>query len=73
MRGTGVPPVNHVQDARATSCGLVTRAAATAIAIFAGLGFIYIQRTSAHFLTIELLNSSRAFFLGLHLDEAEAA
>jgi hypothetical protein len=47
---------------------LVTRAAVatattTAAAIFAGLGFVDVQSPSGHVLTIELLDSSSAFFL----------
>ncbi len=48
-------------------------ASATAVAIFAGLGFVDFQRAPAHFLAIEFLDGRYAFFLGRHLDEAKAA
>src|SRR6267143_443011 len=70
------PPVKFPPEAlRRINFYLVTRAAvataAIAAAIFAGLGFVNLQRTSAQVFTIELRDSSSAFFLGLHLDKTK--
>jgi len=54
--------------------GLVaTSAAAAAIAILTRLGFIDVQRASAQFLTIKLLDGFLALFLGRHFNEAETS
>lgn len=54
--------------------GLVaTVAAATVIAILAGLGFVNVQSAPADLMAVELLYGRVAFFLGRHFDEAKAA
>ncbi len=64
--GENIPPEAFISRSLFASYGLVTRTAvatAATAAIFSGLGFVDIQCASAQLRSVELLDSSGAFFL----------
>jgi hypothetical protein len=70
---TATAAVSTAAVAATTTTAAAKTTTAAAATIFAGLGFVHVQRTTINFLTIELSDSGLALFLARHFDKTETA